>query len=238
MVIFVIYISAFSIFISSAEGKRRSRTQAKRKQHALKGQKPQKQHALYLCFILRPAIFNSATRRWPLYWGTRTSVMPFSDMLKSLMLTFILRTATTTWLRHGSGCVNIPCKQQHRYMSAILCCRYIIILWNLNLISKDIFDWVRNPHLFDSIANTDCECRFCRLRLRLWLWCCWSVLVVIQKISEINFFAHILWLSTKGIILWNTQLFACFVNFLRTFSLFLKLFSYFCKRIHLYYNNV
>ena len=50
MVIFVIYISAFCIFISSAEGKRRSRTQAKRKQHALnqrspaegkgKGQKP------------------------------------------------------------------------------------------------------------------------------------------------------------------------------------------------------
>ena len=39
MVIFVIYISAFSIFISSAEGKRRSRTQTKRKQHALKGQK-------------------------------------------------------------------------------------------------------------------------------------------------------------------------------------------------------
>ena len=36
---FVIYISAFSSFISSAEGKRRSRTQAKRKQHALKGQK-------------------------------------------------------------------------------------------------------------------------------------------------------------------------------------------------------
>ena len=31
-----------------------------------------------------------------LYWGTRTSVMPFSDMLKSLMLTFILGTATTT----------------------------------------------------------------------------------------------------------------------------------------------
>ena len=56
MVIFVIYISAFCIFISSAEGKRRSRMQAKRKQHALnqrspaegkgKGQKPQKQHAL------------------------------------------------------------------------------------------------------------------------------------------------------------------------------------------------
>ena len=39
MVIFVIYISAFSSFISSAEGKRRSSTQAKRKQHALKGQK-------------------------------------------------------------------------------------------------------------------------------------------------------------------------------------------------------
>ena len=38
MVIFIIYISAFSSFISSAEGKRRSRTQAKRKQHALKGQ--------------------------------------------------------------------------------------------------------------------------------------------------------------------------------------------------------
>ena len=39
MVIFVIYISAFSSFISSAEGKRRSSTQAKRKQHDLKGQK-------------------------------------------------------------------------------------------------------------------------------------------------------------------------------------------------------
>ncbi len=24
-------------------------------------------------------------------------------------------------------------------MSDILCCRYIIVLWNLNLISKDIF---------------------------------------------------------------------------------------------------
>ena len=48
------------------------------------------------------------------------------------------RSRTTTWLRHGSGCVNIPSKQQHRYMSDILCCRYIIILWNLNLISKDI----------------------------------------------------------------------------------------------------
>ena len=46
---------------------------------------------------------------------------------------------------------------------------YIIILWNLNLISKDIFDRVRNPHLFDSIANVDCECRLCNLRLRLWL---------------------------------------------------------------------
>ena len=37
MVIFVIYISAFSSFISSAEGKRRSSTQAKRRQHALEG---------------------------------------------------------------------------------------------------------------------------------------------------------------------------------------------------------
>ena len=39
-------------------------------------------------------------------------------------------------------------------------------------------------------------------------------------------------------ILRNTQLFACFVNFLRSLSLFLKLFSYFCKRIYLFYNNV
>ena len=46
MVIFVIYISTFNSFISSAEGKRRNSTQAKRrrgrsslKQHALKGQK-------------------------------------------------------------------------------------------------------------------------------------------------------------------------------------------------------
>ena len=45
-------------------------------------------------------------------------------------------------------------------------------------------------------------------------------------------------MKVQLIILRNTQLFACFVNFLRTFSLFLKLFSYFCKRIHLYYNNV
>ena len=43
---FAIYISAFSSFISSAEGKRRSSTQAKRKQHALKAKKLQKQHAL------------------------------------------------------------------------------------------------------------------------------------------------------------------------------------------------
>ena len=39
MVIFVIYISTFCSFISSAEGKRRSSTQAKRTQHDLKGQK-------------------------------------------------------------------------------------------------------------------------------------------------------------------------------------------------------
>ena len=42
----------------------------------------------------------------------------------------------------------------------------------------------------------------------------------------------------KGIILLNTQLFACFVNVLRIFYLFLNLFSYFCKRIYLFYNNV
>ena len=53
-------------------------------------------------------------------------------------------------------------------MSDIFCCRYIIILWNLNLISKDIFDRVRYPHLFDFIANVDCESRLCNLRLRLW----------------------------------------------------------------------
>ena len=38
-------------------------------------------------------------------------------------------------------------------MSDILCSRYIIVLWNLNLISKDIFDRVRNPHLLDLIAT-------------------------------------------------------------------------------------
>ena len=54
-------------------------------------------------------------------------------------------------------------------MGYILCCRNIIILWNLNLISKDIFDRVRNPHLFDFIANVDRECRLRNLRLRLWL---------------------------------------------------------------------
>ena len=52
-------------------------------------------------------------------------------------------------------------------MSNILCCRNIIFLWNLNLISKDIFDRVRNPHLFDFIANVDCEGRLCKLRFRL-----------------------------------------------------------------------
>ena len=35
----------------------------------------------------------------------------------------------------------------------------------------------------------------------------------------------------KRAILRNTQLFACFVNILRLLFLFLKLFSYFCKRI-------
>ncbi|OZT03377.1 hypothetical protein CHL74_10655 [Prevotella sp. 885] len=39
----------------------------------------------------------------------------------------------------------------------------------------------------------------------------------------------------KGIILRNTQLFACFVNILRLLFLFLKLFSYFCKCIYLFY---
>lgn len=42
-------------------------------------------------------------------------------------------------------------------MSDILCSRYIIVLWNLNLICKDIFDRVRNPYLLDLIANVDCE---------------------------------------------------------------------------------
>ena len=65
------------------------------------------------------------------------------------------RTATATWLRHGSGCINVPCKQQYRYMSDILCCRYIIVLWNLNLISKDIFDWVRKFTLYlDTLTPT------------------------------------------------------------------------------------
>ena len=35
-------------------------------------------------------------------------------------------------------------------MSNIPCCRNIIVLWNLNLIIKDIFDRVRNPHLLTS----------------------------------------------------------------------------------------
>lgn len=39
-----------------------------------------------------------------------------------------------------------------------------------------------------------------------------SVLVVIQKSPKQPFFARILWLSMKGIILRDTQLFACFVN--------------------------
>ena len=56
-----------------------------------------------------------------------------------------------------------------------------------------------------------------------------------SKSSKTTFFARILWLSMKGIILRNAQLFACSVNILRIFFLFLKLFSYFCKRIHLLY---
>ena len=58
-----------------------------------------------------------------------------------------------------------------------------------------------------------------------------------SKSSKTTFFARILWLSMKGIILRNAQLFACSVNILRIFFLFLKLFSYFCKRIHLLYLN-
>ena len=55
-----------------------------------------------------------------------------------------------------------------------------------------------------------------------------------SKSSKTTFFARILRLSMKGIILRNAQLFACFVNILKIFYLFLKVFSYFCKRIHLY----
>ena len=59
-----------------------------------------------------------------------------------------------------------------------------------------------------------------------------------SKSSKTTFFAHILWLSMKGIILRKTQLFACFAKILRVLCLSLKLFSYFCKCIHLFYNNV
>ena len=59
-----------------------------------------------------------------------------------------------------------------------------------------------------------------------------------SKSSKTTFFARILWLSIKGIILRKTQLFACFANILRVSCLSLKLFSYFCKRIYLFYNNV
>ena len=56
-----------------------------------------------------------------------------------------------------------------------------------------------------------------------------------SKSSKTTFFAHILWLSMKGIILRKTQLFACFANILRALCLSLKLFSYFCKCIYLFY---
>ncbi len=59
-----------------------------------------------------------------------------------------------------------------------------------------------------------------------------------SKSSKTTFFARILWLSMKGIILRNAQLFACSVNILKIFYLFLKLFSYFCKRIHLFYKSM
>ena len=49
------------------------------------------------------------------------------------------------------------------------------------------------------------------------------------------FFTLFLWLFMKRAILRNTQLFACFVNILRLLFLFLKLFSYFCKCIYLFY---
>ena len=42
-------------------------------------------------------------------------------------------------------------------------------------------------------------------------------------------------LSAAVIFQQNTLLFACFVNILRIFYLFLKLFSYFSKRIYLFY---
>ena len=59
-----------------------------------------------------------------------------------------------------------------------------------------------------------------------------------SKISKTAFSVRILWLSIKGIILRNTQLFACLVNILRILYLFLNLLLYFCKRIYLFYNNV
>ena len=61
-----------------------------------------------------------------------------------------------------------------------------------------------------------------------------SVLVVTQKAPKQPFSLVFLWLSMKGIILRNTQLFAYPVNILRILHLFLKLFSYFCKCIYLF----
>ena len=52
------------------------------------------------------------------------------------------------------------------------------------------------------------------------------------------FFTLFLWLFMKRAILRNTQLFVCFVNIFEYILPFLKLFSYFSKRIYLFYNNV
>ena len=52
-----------------------------------------KAFALYLCFTLRPAIFNSATRRWPLVQGV------WGLLEKLEFLIFILFSKSSAWFR-------------------------------------------------------------------------------------------------------------------------------------------
>ena len=69
----------------------------------------------------------------------------------------------------------------------------------------------------------------------------WFTTIKVLKIIEITNFYKDFLIPNSGYklkILRKTQLFACFANILRVLYFFLNLLSYFCMRIHLFYNNV
>ena len=106
MEIFVIYISAFSSFISSAEGKRRSRTQAKRKQHALKGQKLLAQGSALGIIEISKAPCKGKSLTTPIFLNPGTRIFHYiPHYIIPRMLYIPLQT--NAWCDALSGCQYI-----------------------------------------------------------------------------------------------------------------------------------